>query len=231
VGAFSKKAAKIAPLKPDILVVQEAEPLDDVLLFAGEQQPTFRHRAQCGLSSRGLATLSYTGIQMACVDEDAPLDGFRRYEANMDGLHFNVVAAWTWETEDKSRYRQVHRGLQIHADWIHQRPTFLLGDLNDNASFENGRRWRDFMELIGQVGLVSAYHSYFREPFGEESRPTHHHHGYPDRPFHLDYCFLPETWASRITDIQVGRLTDWSDVSDHMPLIVDVDLAGAVTSG
>ena len=53
---FCTKAARIAPLKPDILVVQEAERLDDVLLFEGQQQPTFWHHAQCDNSDRAVSS-------------------------------------------------------------------------------------------------------------------------------------------------------------------------------
>ena len=44
VGGFQKKAKHIAPYRPDVLAVQEVEPLDNVLLFAGDAQPTFRER-------------------------------------------------------------------------------------------------------------------------------------------------------------------------------------------
>lgn len=36
VGGFRKKANQIAPFRPDVLAVQEIEPLADVLLFAGD---------------------------------------------------------------------------------------------------------------------------------------------------------------------------------------------------
>ena len=43
VGAFRRKSARIAPLRPDVLAVQELEPLDDGRPFGGECQPTYRH--------------------------------------------------------------------------------------------------------------------------------------------------------------------------------------------
>jgi hypothetical protein len=44
VGAFRRKSARIAPLRPDVLAVQELEPLDDGRRFGGECQPSYRHR-------------------------------------------------------------------------------------------------------------------------------------------------------------------------------------------
>jgi hypothetical protein len=45
-GDFRRKAEAVAKLKPDVLVVQEVENIDAVLMFAGHDQPTFRHRAR-----------------------------------------------------------------------------------------------------------------------------------------------------------------------------------------
>jgi endonuclease/exonuclease/phosphatase family metal-dependent hydrolase len=47
--------------------------------------------------------------------------------------------------------------------------------------------------------------------------------------FHLDYCFLPEPWANRITNVEVGLHSDWNDISDHVPLIVDLALSNPTT--
>jgi hypothetical protein len=44
IGGFRHKSQHIAPLLPDVLAAQEVEPLDRVLLFAGECQPAFRDR-------------------------------------------------------------------------------------------------------------------------------------------------------------------------------------------
>jgi hypothetical protein len=44
IGGFRWKAQYIAPLLPDVLAVQEVEPIEDVLVFAGSHQPTFRDR-------------------------------------------------------------------------------------------------------------------------------------------------------------------------------------------
>jgi hypothetical protein len=38
IGAFRYKADRIAPLRPDVLVVQEVEPIDNVMFFGGEEQ-------------------------------------------------------------------------------------------------------------------------------------------------------------------------------------------------
>jgi hypothetical protein len=63
---------------------------------------------------------------------------------------------------------------------------------------------------------------------GSEQRPTHFHLGKRDRPFHLDDCFVPADWASRITSVRVGGFSDWCAMSDYVPLVVDMDVNGLV---
>jgi endonuclease/exonuclease/phosphatase family metal-dependent hydrolase len=116
---------------------------------------------------------------------------FRRYEANHGALDFQVIAVWPWATKSReTSYKQTHDGLRHHADWIRQRPTVLLGDFNDNASYKSGN-WQALLDLLQPLGLASAYHEHFREPFGAETRPTYFHQGKQTSAFHLDYCFLP----------------------------------------
>jgi hypothetical protein len=63
-GAFRRKAAPIAPMKPDILVVPECEKLDNELFLDGDVQPTFRERVAPPRWRRGIGIFSYTGVTL-----------------------------------------------------------------------------------------------------------------------------------------------------------------------
>ena len=225
VGAFRRKASHVAPLRPDILVVQEVEPIDGELLFDGDLQPTYRDRiGDPAFPRRGIGMFSYTHTTLGSVDAADPVYCFRRYQAKRGDVPFQVVGVWTVATKPRgTSYRQAHLGLQRHADWIRQLPTVVLGDFNANASFK-GSAWRQLIELVEALGLKSAYHGFFAEEFGAETRPTHFHKGKEGAPFHLDYCFLPSTWVERIIRVEVGTHTHWHRVSDHAPLVVDLEL-------
>ena len=148
VGGFRKKAKQIAPFRPDVLAVQEVEPLADVLLFAGDHQPTFRDRiGDPAFPKRAIGMFSYTDVEL------------------------------------------------------------ILGDFKDNASYRSGH-WAELLALLHPLGLVSAYHEHFQEPFGAESRPTHYFKGNQGPPFHPDYCFVPKVWpdASRRSPSAVRRV-------------------------
>ena len=226
IGGFRYKAAHVAQLRPDLLAVQEVEPLEQVLVFGGEHQPTYRDRVgDPAFPRRAIGLFSYTGLDIRAVDLEAPLPAFRRYVARKADLEFNVIATWTADTNDRAtRYRQAHQGIEAHRDWIRERPTVLLGDLNDNASYK-GTRWTDFMALLQPLGLFSAYHHFYSEAPGSETRPTHFYRGVETARFHLDYCFLPAEWLSRIEDVTVGAFSpSWKTISDHVPLTVDLDV-------
>jgi endonuclease/exonuclease/phosphatase family metal-dependent hydrolase len=77
--------------------------------------------------------------------------------------------------------------------------------------------------LREEFGLVSAYHSHLGAEQGVEAHPTFFMNRQQHRPFHLDYCFVPEGWVGRIGDVQVGNFDQWQD-SDHRPLVVDLKL-------
>src|SRR5680860_1052380 len=116
IGGFRYKSEHMEKLKPDVLAVQEVEPLDGVLLFAGETQPTFRDRvADPAYPRRAIGVFSYTDTQLEPVDVADPLYCFRRYEASRGDLAFNVVGVWTAATDvSEISYMQAIGGLRAH---------------------------------------------------------------------------------------------------------------------
>ena len=78
------------------------------------------------------------------------------------------------------------------------------------------------IDLTSELGLVSAYHTFFGEQFGSETRNTYFHKGNAAAAFHLDYCFIPASWSPFIRQVTVGDHSAWAKVSDHVPLIVDL---------
>ena len=60
--------------------------------------------------------------------------------------------------------------------------------------------------------------------FGEEPEPTHIWRKDPSTVYHIDYCFVPETWLPYIKELSIGTPQDWLKHSDHVPLVIEVDL-------
>ncbi|MEF8822209.1 MAG: hypothetical protein V5A52_08015 [Halovenus sp.] len=74
---------------------------------------------------------------------------------------------------------------------------------------------------LNEKGLCSAYHAARNDDFGEETEVTFYMHKKEERPYHIDYAFLPQRLMESGVEVAVGGYDDWIDASDHMPLLVD----------
>lgn len=101
----------------------------------------------------------------------------------------------------------------------------MAGDFNNSAYWDKPGRADNFKDLAKELnngGLVSAYHSFTGDEFGEEQQPTFYMQRNREKPYHLDYCFLSRDLLERVTSVRVGTYDEWIGLSDHMPLIVDL---------
>lgn len=142
---------------------------------------------------------------------------------------FFLVAVWACPvgtTRELNYVGQTYEALVRHPRWFADgRPVVLCGDFNSNTSLDPGRKIRKHsavVDLLDRKGIVSAYHAFFSEDHGAETRPTYYFWHREERKFHLDYIFLPREWTGRVQDFRVGAFSDWRPASDHMPLLVDV---------
>ncbi len=143
---------------------------------------------------------------------------------------FLLIAVWTariYESAKRSYIAQACEAVECHPEWFDGKPVVMCGDFNSNVIWDGKREVHNhsfLVKFLAERNIVSAYHHFFSKRHGEENQPTLYfrHHKY--RPFHIDYVFLPEQWASRIMGVDVGDYEEWAKVSDHVPLIVDVAL-------
>ena len=221
-GRFRPKAHHMADLLPDVLAVQEVESFKAPSEFSGPP-PRYAHREVARHIPKSIGMFSYTDCPISFVKI---LPGVRFYNAQVGGMEIRAMSAWTSPTSVPGRqnYRQLHDALDAHANWVRDHPAMILGDFNMNASYK-GDGMRTLLERLIPLGFVSAYHQYFNEEFGHETRPTHYHLGHQQKTFHLDYCFLSRELVERLRHVTVGTYEDWKGISDHVPLIVDLDIA------
>ena len=102
-------------------------------------------------------------------------------------------------------------------------PVVAAGDFNSSPRVVGQEREspRFLQQMQDELGLVSAYHHVHGESPGAETRATHYHQWNESKPFHLDYCFVPETWLGHLASVEVGSFAAWPQ-SDHRPLTVDL---------
>src|SRR5207248_1867996 len=77
-------------------------------------------------------------------------------------------------------------------------------------------------DCLSQLGLVSAYHTVTGESFAQERHSTLWFLKRPHQSYHIDYCFVPETWCARSVSVWVGQHEEWLAHSDHAPLLISV---------
>ncbi|MEQ1936285.1 MAG: endonuclease/exonuclease/phosphatase family protein, partial [Fimbriimonadaceae bacterium] len=138
---------------------------------------------------------------------------------------FLLIAVWAMPDKGDRYIRGVVRAMELCRHLIEGQPTVVLGDLNTNAIWNHqnpaDRNHTALVQNLDVLGLCSAYHAHRDELHGEEKEPTFYLYRHENRPYHLDYCFLPNTWT--VKSLSVGSLSEWKHLSDHVPLIVETE--------
>lgn len=133
-----------------------------------------------------------------------------------------LFAIWTQKTKKQfdSYIGQIYLALTYYKSLL-QEPCILAGDWNSNKIFDYIKRvgtHSEVVEYLKSVGITSAYHKYFNEVQGKESKPTHYFRKNKERPFHIDYVFASESVLKRLSIFEIGTFEKWIMFSDHAPI-------------
>ncbi len=175
----------------------------------------------------GIALLASSAYTMRRLPVLADVPTYTIPVAVSGPTEFQLLAVWA-KTVPTFRYVEaVFRAVELYRDAVMSTPTVLIGDLNSNQIWDARHRPNSnhtaLVRLLADLQMVSVYHDFFQEQHGAESTPTFHMHRNREKPYHLDYCFAPVAWRSRLKSVEVGSIERWSAVSDHLPLIVDFE--------
>lgn len=139
---------------------------------------------------------------------------------------FVLFAVWTLGKQTYPYVEAAARAVDLYRSVIAESPTVFVGDFNSNtiwdATHPRDLNHSSLVARLSSLGLVSAYHHARGETHGRESEATYYFHWKQERPYHIDYCFLPTAWANRITRVEIGAFEQWRPYSDHRPLLVEV---------
>lgn len=213
-GPFREKEARFAAFGANVCVIPECPEIPPEIGF------------WMGTNSRkGLAAFVSPEYELQVVELANPLS---RYVVPIQvrGAHdFLLIAVWAMADRPERYVRGLCQAILACRSIIESQPTVIMGDFNSNtiwdSSFPQDRNHSALVSMLGEHGLKSCYHRFFEEEQGVEAQPTFYLYRHPDRPYHIDYCFVPETW--KITHVEVGSHREWSSYSDHSPMIVDVE--------
>jgi exodeoxyribonuclease-3 len=207
--SVSESVQALAPLNPNIVVLQEcAEPKEPI--SPGE----WRHTAK----QLGVATVG-VGISPVFPNANEELPSSALLAVVEGPTPFALVNVWAqlprYEEDVLNCIRAARRVLPSDV------PLIVAGDFNSSPAVRSQERRS--LELIRvlreEFGLVSAYHDRFGVEPGRELHPTYYHQRKENAPFHIDYCFVPESWTEKIASVEVGSYSEWTG-SDHRPVTV-----------
>ena len=138
-----------------------------------------------------------------------------------------VMAMWTKGSDNESfgYISQLWKYLQIHGRDVSEPGTLVLGDPNSNTIWGKPDCWWDHSGVVSELaalGLQSLYHSAMQEPHGKESVPTFFLQRNLHKPYHIDYVFASADLLPACS-LHVGSPTDWLHLSDHVPLMVNLE--------
>jgi exodeoxyribonuclease-3 len=232
-GRIDALAAVIKSCDPDLVLLQEATDPANVQRLAAAtgmvEWRAFRAQSLGFLSRRRVVGSEWVRppISRHAFVEVVPLPGLRLFGVHLSAVH----AAWT-ERRRVLELRALLRSVARHQDGFH----VLAGDFNTIAPgdvFEaatlplrvrpfvwlsGGRiRWRTIQTVL-DAGYVDAYRTLHpNDPGLTLPTPTPH--------VRLDYVFVPEVHATRVTRCDVVRADTSAVASDHFPVVADLHIA------
>jgi len=221
--AFRRKQHQLLDLEPDIAVVPECVNPEE----KGDWSAWTDWEWTGDDPHKGLAVFTRNGITISDTAEIAEADHFLHMESDA----FDVLAVWAMNDRENPRQRyigQVHTALETYLGLVDEN-TVVAGDFNWNAMWDKSPNsplcgdFADVQAVLNENRLCSAYHAAQGDEFGEETEATFYMHKKEERPYHIDYAFVPRRLVESGVEVAVGGYDVWIDASDHVPLIVEMD--------
>ena len=225
-GAFRKKYPLIASYAPDLAVIQECEHPERIPWKKG-QPPSASLWFGENPAKKGLGVFSWTDLSFQAVED---YDRSIRYCVPIlvtAPYQFQMIAVWAMEHRDArhSYSGQVYQAIGAYRDLIQAADTVVIGDYNSSQRTTPKSRLGTHATItlnLHDLWLISAYHHFYLERQGQEKHWTYFRSRKIDRPYHLDYIYIPTRWLRRLANVQVGDPLTWLEYSDHCPVIVEI---------
>ena len=230
-----EKLNALEDLRPDIAIVPECE--SPQRLWG--KQPLLAPIPMEWIGDdeqRGLGVLAFNAYR---IKRHADYDPSLRWMLPVEvrgPLDFHLLAVWAMnhrlpQSEGEELSGQPLEPVERYRAFLSASPALAAGDFNNNVRWDKGKKATNHAHTVAgleRLGLASAYHVGRGELHGKEASATLYRRDCrTDGPkYHVDYCFMPLDWCSRLREIDVGAFDAWvgKGLSRHVPLVVDVDL-------
>jgi exodeoxyribonuclease III len=230
--ALHLKFERLLALAPDIAVVQEcADPGLD--LARGREHPFAAYEWAGYNPNKGLGIFTFGNLRLA--RDPAYSDEFALHlPVTVEGAcRLNVLGVWVVPKAPPGATNDPRRALEHYSVFLAQAPTVVAGDFNMLPQQMTRRPAapgsRSIAALLAESGLKDADALASELWPGRPLKRTHFHQRKPRRGFVNDYIFIPDSAgsgeaAARLTGFDVCDPHEWITWSDHVPLVLDLEL-------
>jgi hypothetical protein len=182
-----------------------------------------------------MGTAIFARSELNAVPLDASADVLRWcLPVRFAAMDLDIVGVWGFDKNGKAGPPRGVARTAIHGlrDVLARGRTVVIGDFNDGPHFDadHGRSFARTSELLESAGYRSLYHARTGEAYGAETAATLFFTQNLAKPFFIDHAFLPAVWLARVRGFAIGSPDEWLDVSDRMPLVLDLSVPRATTA-
>jgi exodeoxyribonuclease III len=230
--ALHRKWNRLVALRPDIAVVPESAKPE----IMRRKAPDFAF-SDCEWDGwnehQGLAVFSFGEYTLGRGTQDRQYQIFTPLKVR--GPHpLHLLAVWAFSPVAPFRAvtnsPSIRTALAHYAPFLSSTPSVVAGDFNSSTIWDTPGGPSNHAESVADLralGLESAYHVSTGCSSGAEREATLFHGRNIASCYHIDYCFAPTSWQGRSARVTVGRPEDWLTVSDHMPVVVELEPSAA----
>lgn len=226
-GAFRNKFERISEINADILIIQECENPNE------SKDKNYKNWATNYIwtgdsKNKGLGIFAKDDIKLKRLNytnlyDNHPVKHFLPCKVNND---FDLLAVWTHKNNSPNfaYIGQLWKYIQVNKENF--KDIVIAGDLNSNKIWDEWDRWWNHSDVVRELSdlkIESLYHKVTGESQGEESKPTLYFQKNISKPYHIDYIFGSKKITEMFKNIKVGDKNSWLGLSDHMPIICDLE--------
>lgn len=219
---FAAKLAALEALSPDVAVLAEApfvNPRPDDTL-------TDKAISWYAAGLYGYKSLALAGFTAPLAPVETPEGTGSWSIAAEHPAGFGILGIWACPEPSRRYSTEISKSLDAHEDWIRTNDVVIAGDFNVTYDGTERYLFKPILQRLANQGMVSAYHAHTGLAHGSETVATHFFRTHEDAKFHIDFVFVPKSWTDRIRTVEIGSHAQWvaSGLSDHVPIVVDVEL-------
>jgi endonuclease/exonuclease/phosphatase family metal-dependent hydrolase len=205
-------------LRPDFALLQET--------LAVAQSMT-RGRGEVLISAdrnedNGAAIFIHTGLTATPITMRSHDSFLAAADVVAPGGSLRVVSVHLYPRQGQEHQANLSTLFDLLAESLGDRPFVVAGDINAARRFDEvygGHRYATFFGSVAERGFHDCH-------FGLHAKEVQTFWGRQAKEsYQLDHVFVAQSWASRVRACNVVDNATVRQVSDHAPVVLDLDLA------